>query len=269
MVRDLCLFAGHNEDTQIVWFKISYSRDRGALPAIINFLEEEDVLIRIGHLDNMNQETGEYSIFTEIRKEIDLGELSRKIGELELVQQVEYGISEHRMIHLVDFPLNVIGVRAIIARAPTLVDIIRTLNESAPHAEGLLTLSGLRGGIHAAKYFRSIMPLDDKNFTSILAELYRAVGWGILEIDCDPETFEGKIIVRDSFIADVYGDTDQPICAYMSGYFAGYLTEYSGKTIRVREVSCKATGNEVCEHIISPAPSGEKLEHVITRGVSR
>ncbi|MCQ1534278.1 hypothetical protein FTO70_00905 [Methanosarcina sp. KYL-1] len=260
MVRDLCLFAGHNEATQIVWFKITYLKEKGALSAIINFLEEQDVFISIGHLDNMNEEMGEYSIFTEIKKEVDVNELSSKIEELELVQKVEYGISENRMIHLVDFPLNVIGVRAIITRAPTLVDIIRTLNENAPHAEGLLTLSGLKGGIHAAKYFRSIMPLDDSNFTNILAELYRAVGWGILEIDCDPITYEGKIIVKDSFIADVYGETDQPICAYMSGYFAGYLTEYSGKAIRVREVSCKANGHEVCEHTISLAPAGTNAE---------
>ncbi|WP_235280909.1 V4R domain-containing protein [Methanosarcina mazei] len=41
----------------------------------------------------------------------------------------------------------------------------------------------------------------------------------------------------------------------MSGYFAGYLTEYFGKNISVREVSCKATGKNVCEHIISLAPT--------------
>jgi predicted hydrocarbon binding protein len=99
------------------------------------------------------------------------------------------------------------------------------------------------------------MPINDSNFASMLAELYRAVGWGILEIDCNPETCEGKIIVKDSFIADVYGGSDQPVCAFMSGYFAGYLTEYFGKNISVREVSCKATGKNVCEHIISLAPT--------------
>ncbi|MDD3246769.1 MAG: hypothetical protein PHF18_07960 [Methanosarcina sp.] len=261
MVRDLCMFAGLNENSKIVWFKITYSKDPGSLSPIIDFLEKQSVLIRIGHFDNMNMETGEYSVFTEIGNEVDLEELSRKIEELEAVLKVEYGISENRMIHGVDFPLNVIGVRAIIARAPTLVDIIRTLNENAPHAEGLLTLSGLKGGIHAAKYFKSIMPLDDNNFTSPLVELYKAVGWGILEIECDPVTFEGKIIVRDSFIADVYGESEQPVCAYMSGYFAGYLTEYSGKAIKVREISCKATGKNVCEHIISLASPSISPEH--------
>ena len=97
------------------------------------------------------------------------------------------------------------------------------------------------------------MPLDESNYASVIAELYRGVGWGILEIECDPETYEGKIIVKDSFIADMFGAADQPVCAFMSGYFAGYLTEYFGKAISVREVSCKATGKKFCEHIISLA----------------
>ncbi len=266
MVKDLFTFAGFNEDSQIVWFKIIYSKERGSLSLISDFLEKENVSVLFGHLDNLTQNTGEYSIFTELKKDTDPETLAQKIKDLEIVSEVECGISEYGMIHSVDFPLNVIGVRGVIARALTIVDIMKTLNESVPHAEGLLTLSGLKGGIHAAKYFKSIMPLNDSNFTNMIAELYRGVGWGILEIECDPRTYEGKIIVKDSFIADVYGASDQPVCAFMSGYFAGYLTEYFGKNISVREVSCKATGKKFCEHIISPAPSGGTSQEYQTRG---
>lgn len=190
--------------------------------------------------------------------------------EIELREiEVEYGISKYRMIYSADFPLNVVGVRGVAARALTIVDIIKTLNQNAPHAEGLLTMSGLKGGIHSAKYFKSILSLNDSNFADVLAELYKAVGWGILEIECDPKTYQGKIIVKDSFIADVYGGSDQPVCAFMSGYFAGYLTDYFGKNISVREVSCKATGKNVCEHIISPAPSGGTGQEYQLRGETR
>jgi len=268
MVKDLFMFAGFNENSQIVWFKIIYSKEPGSLSLITDFLEKENAFIMFGHLDNITQKTGEYSVFTELKKDIDPEKFARKIESLEVVSGVEYGISKYGMIYSVDFPLNVIGVRGVMARALTIVDIIKTLNESVPHAEGLLTISGLKGGIHAAKYFKSIMPLNDNNFADVLAELYRAVGWGILEIECDPETCEGKIIVKDSFIADVYGASDQPVCAFMSGYFAGYLTEYFGKNISVREVSCKATGKKVCEHIISLAPSGSSQEYQ-TRGEPR
>ncbi len=263
MVRDLFMFAGFNESSQIAWFKIIYSKEPGSLSLITDFLEKENAFIMFGHLDNITQKAGEYSVFTELNEDVDPGNLAQKIKSLEVVSEVEYGISKYGMIYSVDFPLNVIGVRGVAARALTIVDIIKTLNENVAHAEGLLTISGLKGGIHAAKYFKSIMPLNDSNFANVLAELYRAVGWGILEIDCNPETYEGKIIVKDSFIADVYGASEQPVCAFMSGYFAGYLTEYFGKNISVREVSCKATGKKVCEHIISLAPSGSSQEYQI------
>jgi uncharacterized protein len=269
MVRDLFMFAGFNENSQIVWFKIIYSKEPGSLSLITDFLEKENAFIMFGHLDNITQKTGEYSVFTELKKDVDPEEFARKIKGLEVVSEVEYGVSKYRMISSVDFPLDVIGVRAVIARALTIVDIIKTLFQNAPHAEGLLTISGLKGGIHAAKYFKSIMPLDDSNYASVIGELYRGVGWGILEIECDPNTYEGKIIVKDSFIADVYGAADQPVCAFMSGYFAGYLTEYFGKNISVREVSCKATGKKFCEHLISLAPSGGTGQEYQVRGGTR
>ena len=269
MVRDLFTFAGFNENTQIVWFKIIYSKEPGSLSLITDFLEAENAFIMFGHLDNLTQKKGEYSVFTELKKDVDPEEFARKIKGLNVVSKVEYGISKYRMISSVDFPLNVVGVRGVIARALTIVDIIKTLFQNAPHAEGLLTISGLKGGIHSAKYFKSIMPLDDSNYASVIAELFRGVGWGILEIECDTKTYEGKVIVKDSFIADMYGAADQPVCAFMSGYFAGYLTDYFGKAISVREVSCKATGKKYCEHIISLAPSGGTGQEYQVRGDTR
>lgn len=269
MVRDLFTFAGYNENTQIVWFKIIYSKAPGSLSSIIDFLEAENASILYGNLDNIAQEAGQYSVYTELKKDINPEEFAQKIKGLSVVSEVEYGISEYRMVHSVNFPLYVVGVRGVISRALTIVDIIKTLYQNAPHAEGLLTISGLKGGTHSAKFFKSIMPLDDSNYASVIGELYRGVGWGILEIECDPNTYEGKIIVKDSFIADTYGPSEQPVCAFMSGYFAGYLTDYFGKAISVREVSCKATGKKYCEHIISPAPSGGTGQEYQVRGDTR
>jgi predicted hydrocarbon binding protein len=256
MIRDLFFFAGFKEKSQIVWFKIIYSKEPGSLSLITDYLEKENAFIMIGHLDNITQKTGECSVFTELNENINPEIFARKIKSLGVVSEVEYGISKYGMIHSVDFPLNVAGVRGVITRALTIVDSIRNLIENVPGAEGLLTISGVKEGIHLAKYFKSIMLIDDSNYTSVLAEFYRAAGLGIIEIECDQKTYEGKIIVKDSFIADVYGSADQPVCAFMSGCFAGYLTEYFGKAISVREVSCKVTGKKVCEHVISLAPSG-------------
>ena len=83
MVKDLFMFAGFNENTEIVWFKIIYSKEPGALSLITDFLEKENAFIMFGHLDNITQQTGEYSVFTELKKDVDPEEFARKIKELE------------------------------------------------------------------------------------------------------------------------------------------------------------------------------------------
>ncbi len=53
------MFAGFNESSQIVWFKIIYSKEQGSLSSIIDFLEKENAFIMFGHLDNITQKKQE------------------------------------------------------------------------------------------------------------------------------------------------------------------------------------------------------------------
>ena len=56
MVKDLFMFAGFNENSQIVWFKIIYSKKPGSLSLIIDFIEKENAFIMLGHLDSNTYE---------------------------------------------------------------------------------------------------------------------------------------------------------------------------------------------------------------------
>ena len=49
MVKDLFMFAGFNENSQIVWFKIIYSKKPGSLSLITDFIEKENAFIMFGH----------------------------------------------------------------------------------------------------------------------------------------------------------------------------------------------------------------------------
>ena len=111
MARDLFMFAGLSENSQIVWFKILYLKEPGSLSLITDFFEKEKAFIMFGHLDNFTQKRGEYSIFSELKENIDPEILVRKIKSLRVVSDVEFGISKYGMIHSVNFPLNVAGVR--------------------------------------------------------------------------------------------------------------------------------------------------------------
>ena len=262
------MFCTANETENVIWFNIIYFDRIKSHADIMNFMANNDVNVRFGYLDNrMNTGTGKYIIFTHIDKNVDVASLVDELKSLDVVLDVEYGISKNKMIQSAEFPLNVLGERAIISRATTFVDIIRTLYENVSQSDGLMMLSGLKGGIHAAKYFKKITTIDKNNFEDILEELFMATGWGILDIECDEETMSGRIIVKESFIANKYEDSERPVCGYMSGYFAGFLTEVLGQTMHVREVRCKSMGHDACEHVISPAPPGVKLEHLL-RGES-
>lgn len=262
------MFCTANETENVIWFNIIYFDRISSHADIMNFMAYNGVNVRFGYLDNrVDANTGKYIIFTYIDRNVDLIHLVEQLKDLDVVIDVEYGISNNKIIQSAEFPLNMLGERAIISRATTFVDIIRTLYENVSQSDGLMMLSGLKGGIHAAKYFKGVIDIDESNFKDILKELFMATGWGILDIECDQKTMSGRIFVKESFIANKYEGSERLVCGYMSGYFAGFLTEILGQTMHVREVRCKSMGCDVCEHAISPAPPGAKLEHLL-RGES-
>lgn len=264
MVRDLYMFSRGDEKAIVVWFSIIYQTNMGAEANINSVLNEMGAKIRFAYLDNTEpDEHGKYVLFTEIREETQMHTIDAKLRSIKGVTEIDLGISKNRMIHAVDFPLNFLGERALIARSRTFVDILRIIRENVIQPDGLLLLSGLKGGSGAAKYVKDMVQADKSNCMAILRELFLASGWGKLEMDLDRMTCNGKVIVRDSFIADAYGPSDLPVCGYMSGFIAGYMTEMMGYTFQVREISCKSMGNTVCEHVVSPAPEGVRPEHIM------
>jgi uncharacterized protein len=258
------MFSRGDGQAEVVWFSIRYQSNMGAEANITSALSEMGVKLKFAYLDNTEPDgQGKYVLFTEVKEEVKIKTINEKLLSIAGVTAVESGISRNRMIHSVDFPLNFLGERAVITRSRTFLDILNIIRENVIQPDGLLLLSGLKGGRGAAKYVKAIIQADKSNCMAILRELFLASGWGKLEMDFDRATCKGKVLVRDSFIADVYGHSDLPVCGYMSGFIAGYMTEMMGYTFQVREVSCKSMGNAVCEHIVSPAPEGVTLEHIM------
>jgi predicted hydrocarbon binding protein len=264
MVRDLYMFSKGDEKAHVVWFSITYQSNVGAETNINSVLAEMGMKIRFAYLDNTEPNgQGKYVLFTEVMEEPQIDTINKKLRDIEGVNDIESGISGNRMIHTVDFPLNFLGERAVITRSRTFLDILKIIRENVIQPDGLLLLSGLKGGKGAAKYVKGLTPANRNNCMAILRELFLASGWGKLELDFERDTYSGKVRVRDSFIADAYGPSDLPVCGYMSGFIAGYMTEMIGYTFQVREVSCKSMGHGVCEHLVSPAPEGVNLEHIM------
>ncbi|WP_292466446.1 V4R domain-containing protein [Methanolobus sp.] len=268
MVRDLYTFSKVDKEADVVWFKVIYENTVHSEADITSFFAEKNLDIRFAYLDSSEDPSkGKYVMFTEAKKGRDIKSIADELEQMNVVLDIDWGFSKNRVIQSVEFPLHLLGDRAIIIRAKTFINFLDVLNEHVPQSEGLLTIVGLKNGEGAAKYLREMTDLNDKNFLDLLRELLMAAGWGILDYDIDTVELKGSATITDSFIAGEYRDSDVPVCGYISGFLAGYISESLSRTVQVRETRCKSMGDPFCEHVISPAPKGVKIEHLL-RGES-
>ncbi|WP_406657795.1 V4R domain-containing protein [Methanolobus sp. ZRKC2] len=259
MVRDLCMFSKADKESEVVWFKISYENTVHSEADITSLFAEKELDMRFAYLDSLEDPSrGKYVIFTEVEKGRDVSDIIKELQELDVVLDVEYGISKNQVMQSVEFPLSLFGERAIILRASTFVDILKIVNENVSQAEGVQMLTGIKSGTSAVRLLRKVINIDENNCFDLLRELFMAAGWGIIEYDVDIRNLKGTIRTGDCFIADTYKNNEVPVCAYISGFFAGFISEVTKRTVQVYESQCLTTGHTFCEHVISPVPEGTK-----------
>ncbi|MCS7083821.1 MAG: 4-vinyl reductase [Aquificaceae bacterium] len=55
-----------------------------------------------------------------------------------------------------------------------------------------------------------------------------------------------EIKVDGSILVEAVGQSSKPVCEPMAGFFEGFLSELLERNISVKEITCKAQGNERC-----------------------
>lgn len=265
MVRELCIFCW-DKPVNLAWFKMVIKNADDQID-ISHFLAGSHLNVRFEYLAEMEGPTFEYVVFSQISQNFDIEKLVKELREHDKVIDISWEVANNVSFHSTEFPLELMGERAIITRATTFVDILKILNEYTTQSSTLLFLSGLRGGSNAAKYFIKTTELNRYNMIAKITELFLVAGWGKLEIDFDIETLKGTIKVKDSFIADTLGISESQVCGYMSGYFSGFFSQVLDMNMYVSETACKSMGNPHCEHSIYKAPHG-KIEHLIRGDVT-
>ncbi|MEN3029192.1 MAG: V4R domain-containing protein [Aquificaceae bacterium] len=60
-----------------------------------------------------------------------------------------------------------------------------------------------------------------------------------------------EIRVDGSILVEAVGDSKKPVCEPMAGFFEGFLGELLERSLSVREIACKAQGQERCIFKIS------------------
>lgn len=264
MVRDIYMFSKIDKEAEVVWFKVTYENTVHSEVDITSFFADNGLDIRFAYFDSSEDPSkGKYVMFTEVEKSRDIKSIADKLGKLDVVLNLDWGFSKNRVIQSVEFPLYLMGERAVVIRVKTFVKIFNIIKEHVPGSDGLMTIVGVASGVDTVKYLRKIAVLNDSNFLDLLKELVMAAGWGILDHEVDIVNLEGTIRINNSFIAEEHRESDVPVCIYMSAFFSGYLSEYLKRTVHVHETRCKSMGDVFCEHQVSPVPEGVSAGHTL------
>ncbi|MFN4320203.1 MAG: V4R domain-containing protein [Aquificaceae bacterium] len=75
---------------------------------------------------------------------------------------------------------------------------------------------------------------------TVIAESSRLLD--VFEYDLD----KIEIRVDGSILVEAVGESKKPVCEPMAGFFEGFLSELLEKKISVKEIACRAQGNERC-----------------------
>ena len=96
--------------------------------------------------------------------------------------------------------------------------------------------------------YMAVLKHEDQKTTiqDLLAEL-EATDFVKAQFSSDDLSFQ----VIDSPIATSYGDSGQPVCHFLAGFFTGIVSEFYGEEYNYKETSCKAIGDTIC--VFKPA----------------
>ncbi len=103
-------------------------------------------------------------------------------------------------------------------------------------------------GEEFGRKYMAILKHEDQKTTiqELLVEL-EATDFVKAQFSSDDLSFQ----VTDSPIAASYGDSGQPVCHFLAGFFTGIVSEFYGKEFDYKETSCKAAGDIIC--VFKPA----------------
>jgi len=65
-------------------------------------------------------------------------------------------------------------------------------------------------------------------------------------LNIEPEERRGSVTVSHSFIAHTYGRAERPVCHFIAGFFAGFISAAWGAEVTCTETSCSSVTGDVC-----------------------
>ena len=108
----------------------------------------------------------------------------------------------------------------------------------------------VKAGRHAGTHFCKNLLNQNAAFNEFIAQLQRVLkeqAIGILRIEkADLVNLSFTLTVAEDLDCSGLPCTNEVVCQYDEGFFAGIFEAYTGKAFRAREIDCWASGDRVC-----------------------
>ncbi|RLG23009.1 hypothetical protein DRN72_00055 [Methanosarcinales archaeon] len=247
--RDVALW--HRGKT-LAWLKILTFDRIGVVHRISDVLVSHDVNQRFGYFTAFDK-NGKYVSLVELPPNVDVVELVNELKKVDDVLDVEYEVREGFCFQNNEFPLYILGERAVIFRAEMISELFGMISASFPQAEGFMNLCGMKSGVRVAQIVEGMIEVEPSKRLKLLEEIVPFVGWGRCEVVFESNGSEGKdresfslaIITHDSFLTSSI-ESHHPVCVYLGGFYTGYVSYVLGRRVYARETMCMAKGDPYC-----------------------
>jgi len=180
--------------------------------------------------------------------------LVRKLKEIDFVDDVKIYSSKTKNLFVDRFfeRLNLQGRRCIIFRDSIYYGLFKSVVDA--FGTGGASLLYQFGKLVGKKAFEDHIAWaeDNKEVITVMEEVFRAVGFGKLEI-VSIDRIRKVVYARiyDSFEGELFRGSGNMSCNFIRGILAGWFSRYFNSNVVAEELKCIAKGDPYCEMKIS------------------
>ena len=116
-------------------------------------------------------------------------------------------------------------------------------------ADAVFYEAGIRSGIEGYNALKIELNMDGNELIKKLFSFTNETGFGWFKVEAlniGPSKKRGSIKVSNSFIGDTYGKADKPVCHFIAGFIAGFISSAWGTEVECEETSCAAVKGDYC-----------------------
>ena len=116
-------------------------------------------------------------------------------------------------------------------------------------ADAIFYEAGIRSGRETEETLDTELGAKDDELIvkAFLALEEDGLGWfKIKELSFDSKTRRGSVTVFNSFISNTYGKAKKPVCHFIAGFIAGFISIIWDTEIECEETACSSVSGEYC-----------------------